>query len=543
MSGLVAPHGGSLRELVVTPERGAELCDLELLLNGGFSPLAGFLTKDAYQRVVSEMRLLDDLLWPMPVTLDVSEMFAEKIQPGAAVALRDAEGTMLAVLHVEDLWRPDREAEARGVFGTTDPIHPGVAHLLGRSGPVYLGGRVEGVELPPHYDFGSLRRTPAQLRAQFGRDGWTRVVAFQTRNPMHRAHYELAVRAAQETGAQLLIHPVVGATKPGDVDHYTRVRCYRAVLERCPPGLARLSLLPLAMRMAGPREGVWHAIIRKNFGCTHFIVGRDHAGPGADAAGRPFYGPYEAQELLLRHGTELGITPVPFQAMVYVRERDAFFPADKLPPGAKPIDLSGTELRRRLATGAAIPPWSGKSTIANIVQVKLLERGGRAVTMLDGDIVRKYLSSELGFSKEHRDLNIRRVGFVATEVTQHGGIVLCAAIAPYDAVRREVRTMVESHGGFVLVHVATALEVCEQRDRKGLYAKARAGLVTGFTGISDPYETPADADLVLDTATLDAEAAADRVLAHLEAEGYLTPPERPRAKGRAATRPKAGVPA
>jgi len=589
MSGLVTPHGGTLRELVVTPERAAELraasrdwpswdltprqsCDLELLLNGGFSPLTGFLSKAAYERVVTEMRLPDGLLWPIPITLDVSEAFAEKVKPGAAVALRDPEGTMLAVLHVEDLWRPDREAEARGVFGTTDPVHPGVAQLLGRSGPVYLGGRVEGVELPPHYDFASLRHTPAQLRAQFAREGWTRVVAFQTRNPMHRAHYELAVRAAQETGAHLLIHPVVGATKPGDVDHYTRVRCYRAVLDRCPPGLARLSLLPLAMRMAGPREAVWHAIIRKNFGCTHFIVGRDHAGPGADAAGRPFYGPYEAQELLLRHGTELGITPVPFQAMAYVRERDAFFPADKLPPGAQPIDLSGTELRRRLATGAAIPAWftfpevaaelrrrhparrrqgwtvfftglsgSGKSTIANIVQVKLLERGGRAVTMLDGDIVRKYLSSELGFSKEHRDLNIRRVGFVAAEITQHGGIVLCAAIAPYDAVRREVRAIVEPHGGFVLVHVATVLEVCEQRDRKGLYAKARAGLVTGFTGISDPYETPADADLVLDTAALDAEEAADRVLAHLEAEGYLAPPARPRVKDRARTRPKAGV--
>jgi sulfate adenylyltransferase len=586
MSALVAPHGGRLSELMVTPARAAELraasrdwpswdltprqlCDLELLLDGGFSPLTGYLTRPAYERVVAAMRLPAGLLWPIPITLDVSEAFAERVAGGgAAVALRDPEGAMLAVLDVEDVWRPDREAEAQAVYGTTDRLHPGVAQLLERSGPVYLGGRVEGIELPRHYDFVSLRATPAQLRADFARLGWSRVVAFQTRNPLHRAHYELAVRAARETGARLLIHPVVGATKPGDVDHYTRVRCYQAVLERCPPGLARLALLPLAMRLAGPREAVWHAIIRKNFGCTHFIVGRDHAGPGTDARGCPFYGPYDAQELLRRHAAELGIVPVPFQRMVYLRERDAYVPEDELPAGAQPLDLSGTELRRRLATGTAIPPWftfpevaselrrrhparrrqgvtvfftglsgAGKSTIANIVHVKLLERGGRTVTVLDGDLVRKYLSSELGFSKEHRDLNIRRIGFVAAEVARHGGVVLCAAIAPYEAARRQVREMIEPHGGFVLVHVATPLDVCEQRDRKGLYAKARAGLVAGFTGISDPYEPPTDADLVLDTVALPAEEAADRVLAHLEAEGYLAAPP----QARPARRPRAGA--
>ncbi len=566
---LIAPHGGALVNLVVDGARAAELkahsrewpswdltprqlCDLELLVNGGFSPLTGFLGRNDYDAVCRDMRLSDGTLWPMPITLDVSEDLGAKLSAGATLALRDAEGVMLAVLRVSDVWRPDREAEARAVFGTVDRAHPGVAHLLGKAGPVYVGGRIEALQLPLHYDFRALRLTPAEVRAEFARRGWRRVVAFQTRNPMHRAHQELTVRASKDVGASLLVHPVVGMTKPGDVDHYTRVRVYQALLPSYPPNTAMLSLLPLAMRMGGPREAVWHAIIRKNHGCTHFIVGRDHAGPGKDSTGKPFYGPYDAQQLLKQHEQELGIAMVPFQQMLYVPDLDTYFPEDAVPQGAKTLDISGTEQRRRLQLGLELPSWftfpaveqelrrsspprnrqgyavfftglsgSGKSTIANVLLVKLLEMGGRRVTLLDGDLVRKHLSSELGFSKEHRDINIRRIGWVASEIAKHGGIAICAPIAPYDAVRKEVRAMVSEGGGFILVHIATPLEVCEARDRKGLYAKARAGIVKEFTGISDPYEAPVDAEVVIDTTDVTPEEAAQQIILYLEKEGYI----------------------
>ena len=371
---------------------------------------------------------------------------------------------------------------------------------------------------------------------------------------MHRAHQELTLRAAKEVEANLLIHPVVGLTKPGDVDHYTRVRCYQALLHRYPAQTAMLSLVPLAMRMGGPREAVWHAIIRKNYGCTHLIVGRDHAGPGSDSSGTPFYGPYDAQEMLQQYEAELGVTMVPFKMMVYVEELDSYVPIDEVPEGKQSLNLSGTDLRQRLAQGKNIPAWftfsdvalelrrshpprrhqgftvfftglsgSGKSTIANALLVKLLEIGGRSVTLLDGDLVRKNLSSELGFSKEHRDINIRRIGYVASEITKNGGAAVCAPIAPYDAVRKDVRSAVEPAGGFVLVHVDTPLEVCEQRDRKGLYAKARAGIIKEFTGISDPYEAPVDADVTIDTTALTPEEAAQQIVLHLERDGYVGP--------------------
>jgi len=568
---LIKPHGGMLVSPLVDSERRAELtessrdwpswsltarqiCDLELLSNGGFSPLRGFLRREDYESVCTLMRLTNGTLWPIPVTLDVSEELASKVTPGAKLALRDPEGVMLGVLDVVDIWQPDRQAEAQAVFGTTNAEHPGVAYLLDHSNPWYVGGTVEALQLPPHYDFRSLRLTPAELRADFARLGWRRVVAFQTRNPMHRAHQELTLRAAAEIEANLLIHPVVGMTKPGDVDHYTRVRCYQAILSHYPKDTVKLSLLPLAMRMAGPREAVWHAIIRRNYGCTHLIVGRDHAGPGKDSKGTPFYGPYAAQELLRQHEAELGVNMVPFKMMVYVEGMDAYVPEDEVPEDTRPLILSGTDLRQRLAAGRNIPEWftfpevarelqlthparhrqgftlfftglsgSGKSTLANVLLVKFLEMGGRPVTLLDGDIVRKQLSSELGFSKEHRDINILRIGFVASEITKNGGIAICAPIAPYDNVRKTVRAMASQYSGFVLVHIATPLEVCEGRDRKGLYAKARAGLITQFTGISDPYEPPEDAEVVIDTSDITPAEAAQEVILHLEREGYLGP--------------------
>jgi sulfate adenylyltransferase len=568
-SHLIAPHGGELVDLLASPERAAELkaasrdwsswdltprqfCDLELLLNGGFSPLAGFMGRADHDAVCADMRLADGTLWPIPIVLDVTPQLAATLKVGGMLALRDPEGVMLAALDVEEIWEPDLEASAQSTFGTTSADHPGVAHLLHKTHPVAVGGRLEGLQMPIHYDFRALRQTPAELRAEFAREGWRRIVAFQTRNPMHRAHCELSLRAAKEVRANLLIHPTVGMTKPGDIDHYTRVRCYQAVLPRMPQHTAKLSLLPLAMRMAGPREALLHALIRKNYGCTHFIVGRDHASPGNDRQGKPFYGPYDAQELMQQHQEELGVEMVPFKMVSYVEELDTYMPADEVPAGARTLDISGTELRRRLQEGRDLPTWftfpevadelrrthpprqqqgftvfltglsgAGKSTIASALLVKFMETGGRPVTLLDGDIVRKNLSSELNFSKEHRDINIRRIGFVAAEITKNGGIAICAPIAPYDSVRKEVRSAVEPGGGFVLVHIATPIEVCEERDRKGLYAKARAGILKEFTGISDPYEEPADADLVLDTTRLSPEESAQEILLFLEREGYV----------------------
>jgi len=527
-------------------------CDLELLLNGGFSPLAGFMGRADHERVCQQMRLRDGTLWPMPLTLDVGEAFAAKLAPGARVALRDPEGVVLAVLAVADLWRPDRRQEAADVYGTTDLAHPGVRFLYEQVGPVYLGGKVEGLELPQHHDFRHLRHSPAELRRRLGELGWSKVIAFQTRNPMHRAQFEMTLQAAREQQANLLVHPAVGMTQPGDVDHFCRVRCHLALLPRYPDQLAMLSLLPLSMRMAGPREAVWHAIIQRNFGCGLFVVGRDHAGPSQEPGGTPFYPPAAAAELVRRHAGELGIEVLATDRWVYSPGRKKYVPFDQLPAGEPALDLASAEVRRLLRAGNELPDWftfpevavelrkthpprvrqgftvfftglsgAGKSTIARALLDKLLEVGGRPVTMLDGDIVRKNLSSELGFSREHRDLNIRRIGFVANQITRNGGIAICAPIAPYDRIRREVRELIMGQGGFILVYAATPLEVCEQRDRKGLYAKARAGILKEFTGISDPYEVPADAEVVLNTAELGVEEACNLIVRHLREEGYL----------------------
>ncbi|MEL6531895.1 MAG: bifunctional sulfate adenylyltransferase/adenylylsulfate kinase [Pseudomonadota bacterium] len=532
-----------------------QVCDLELLMNGGFAPLKGFLDEEDYTSVVETMRLKDGTLWPMPITLDVSEEFADSIEPGQDIALRDAEGVILATLSLSDKFVPNKAREAEKVFGADDQAHPAVYYLHNQAGGVYLGGAITGIQPPTHYDFRARRDTPNELRAYFRKLGWRRVVAFQTRNPLHRAHQELTFRAAREAEANLLIHPVVGMTKPGDVDHFTRVRCYEAVLDKYPTSTTTMSLLPLAMRMAGPREAVWHGLIRKNHGCTHFIVGRDHAGPGKNSAGEDFYGPYDAQDLFREHQEEMGIEMVDFKHMVYVQDRAQYEPADEIKDkdDVTILNISGTELRRRLSEGLEIPEWfsfpevveelrrtkpqrskqgftvfftglsgSGKSTIANAMMVKLMEMGGRPVTLLDGDVVRKHLSSELGFSKEHRDINIRRIGYVASEITKNGGIAICAPIAPYTATRRAVREMIESFGSFVEVHVATSLEECERRDRKGLYKLAREGKIKEFTGISDPYEAPTAAELVVDTEGMEVDYCAQQVLLKLESMGLIS---------------------
>lgn len=569
MGAFKEPHGGELKELYLsegaadkekedsknhkswdlTPR---QICDLDLLMNGAFSPLEGFLGQSDYEAVCNDMRLDSGVLWPIPITLDVKQEFADGISSGEVIGLRDQEGVLLATLEVSDIWQPDLMSEASRVFGTQDDNHPAVAFLKNGSNPVYLGGKIRGIEPPTYYDFKLLRDTPSELRGRFRKLGWRRIVAFQTRNPLHRAHQELTFRAAREVDANLLIQPVVGMTKPGDIDHFTRVRCYEHVLEQYPEQTTQLSLLNLAMRMGGPREALWHAIIRKNYGCTHFIVGRDHAGPGNDKDGNPFYGPYDAQELFKQHEEELDISMVPFKMMVYVENKAEYVAIDETEKTDTVLNLSGTEFRRRLREGLDIPEWfsypkvveelrrghpakseqgftvfftglsgSGKSTVANALMVKLLEEGSRPISLLDGDVVRKNLSSELGFSKEHRDLNIQRIGYVASEITKNGGIAICAPIAPYTAIRRQVRDMISPLGGFIEVHVATPIEVCEQRDRKGLYAMARAGKIKGFTGIDDPYEVPENAEIVIDTASLSPDLAAHRILLTLEKMGYL----------------------
>ncbi len=568
---LIQAHGGDLKNLLVDDaqrdalktEAGGyssvtltprQLCDLDLLIDGSFSPLSGFMGKQDYHSVVSQMRLSDQTLWPIPITLDLTAEQIDSLDSTDHLTLRDPEGVPIAVLDVTDQWQPDRQHEAQQVFGSLDETHPGVKQTLALQGTTAFGGSIRALQRTVHYDFRSLRLTPAELRARFERLGWERIVAFQTRNPMHRAHVELSFRAARQESANLLIHPVVGLTRPGDVDHMTRVRCYQKVLQRFPSQTTELSLLNLAMRMAGPREALWHAIIRKNYGCTHLIVGRDHAGPGDDKDGNPFYGPYDAQELLTQHQDELGIRMVPFQMMVYSKQRAQYVPLDDVEKDEETLNISGTELRRRLRENLDIPEWftypdvveelrrtfpprekrgftvfftglsgAGKSTIANGLMIRLLEMGDRPVTLLDGDVVRKHLSSELGFSREHRDINVTRIGFVASEITKHGGVAICAPIAPYENTRQTVRSMIEPYGPFIEVHMATPLAVCEERDRKGLYALARAGKIAEFTGISDPYEIPQSPELTIDTSVCRNERAVQMLILELENLGLIVP--------------------
>jgi sulfate adenylyltransferase len=566
----ISAHGGQLLNLyapedAITAEKDKaqnclswsltrrQLCDVELLLNGAFSPLTGFLTQADYDSVLSGMRLADGTLWPMPINLDVSEAFAQSITLGESIALRDAEGVLIANMRVTDCWAVDKIAEANAVFGGTDCNHPGVNYLLNEAGHYYLGGALTGVTAPFYYDFKEYRQSPAQLRAYFEKKKWAKVIAFQTRNPLHRTHVIMTKRLMAKYKAKFVIHTAVGVTKPGDIDHYSRVRCYQKTLAHYPENSALLSLLPLAMRMAGPREALWQAIIRQNYGFSHFIVGRDHAGPGRDNRGGHFYDVKSAQQLVLAHQAELTIKILAAPFLLYSPERGEFCEEDQLLPGEEGLYISGAELRSLLQKGAPIPDWfaypeivaelhtvlpprskqgvtlfftgfsgSGKSTLANGVLVKLLELGGRKVTLLDGDLVRKILSSELTFSKEHRDLNIIRMGYVASEITKNGGVAVCAPIAPYTHTRRKVRNMVEEHGTFVEIHVATAIDVCESRDRKGLYALARSGKLKGFTGIDDPYEVPEHPELRIDTSEYSIAEAVDLVLAKLTEMGIIS---------------------
>lgn len=533
ISSELASEAQSLKDIILT-ER--QLCDLELLTNGGFSPLEGFMNEKDYKSVVDTLRLADGVLFPIPITLDASreDIINLEIKPGSRLALRDPrDDEALAILTVEDIYQPDLVKEAIQVFGADDPAHPSVAYLRNRVKDFYIGGKVQAIKAPTHFDYVALRYTPAELRSHFKKLAWRKVVAFQTRNPMHRAHRELTVRAARQRQANVLIHPVVGLTKPGDVDHYTRVRVYQAIMPKYPNGMAHLALLPLAMRMAGPREAVWHAIIRKNYGATHFIVGRDHAGPGKNSEGKDFYGPYDAQVLVTKYHEELAIEMVPFQMMTYLPSSDEYQPIDEVPKGVQTLDISGTELRRRLRSGAAIPDWfsydtvvqtlresypprnkqgfvlfltglynSGADRIAKALQVTFNQQGGRSVSLLLGETVRSELSSELGFSQEDRHKNLQRLAFVAAELARSGAAVISSSIAPYERSRAAARDHIVhtagSGGNVFTIHVATPLEHCEATDRKGRYAAAHRGEIKGFTGVDDVYEVPERADLTVD---------------------------------------------
>lgn len=569
MNHLIPPHGRELVNLLVDEKRKEilkdlsfhipsitlserQLCDLELIMNGAFSPLTGFMNQTDYESVLDRMRLQNGLIWPIPVCLDIAEVIAEKFEAGQSVALRDPEGFMLAVLHIEDLWPIDKKREAEQIFGTTDPAHPGIDRLFYQTGSYYVGGKVEGLHIPLHFDFKHLRLTPAEVRNACTKLGWRRMVGFQTRQPLHRPQFEITLQAMRAVKANLLLHPAVGPTRAGDIDYFTRVRCYQAMSGHYPPNMMMLSLLPLAMRMAGPREALWHALIRKNYGCTHFIVGRDHAGPGQDMQGKPFYEPYAAQELIDRFKDEIEIEIVSFEEMVYLANQGRYIPKSRISSKDEVKTISDFEFKHLLYSDLEIPEWyafpevieelrrdyppryrqgftvfltglsgSGKSTIARVLLSRFLEMGDRPVTLLDGDIVRRHLSNELGFSKEHRDINVRRIGFVASEITKNRGIAICAPIAPYRLTRRQIREMIEQYGGFIEIHVATPIEVCEQRDRKGMYAKARAGLIKGFTGVDDPYEAPEKPAVKVDTTHLTPDEAAQEVLLELQNQGYI----------------------
>jgi len=573
-------HGDHLVDLLIEQNRAEELkhqsehfisitltkrqlCDLEMLINGGLSPLTGYMDKNTYDSVIQNGRLPDNLLWPIPIVLDIDASVAEKLNPGDKVALRDTEGFMPAVLTVSEIWQADKKLEAESIYGTTSELHPGVDYLLNQSHSHYVGGQLVGIEPPSHFDFENLWSTPAELRELFKKRGWRNVLAFQTSKPMHRVHQEITLRAARDAQAHILIHPTVGTTKPGDLDYYARVHCYQAIRKYYPENLALMSLLPMAMRMAGPKEALWHAIINKNFGCSHMLIGPDHASPPThypsvtQQTSEKFYAQSAAQEFVSRHEEELGIKVIAAEETRYVAEKKTFLPISTIKQENLDSEmLTDLELKNRLHNNISVPSWfsypevlqalskayparcqqgftlfftglsgSGKSTLAKIVYAKIIELGARPVTLLDGDIVRLNLSSELGFSRKDRFINVRRISFVANEITKNGGVAICAPIAPYTQMRREARSLIEQYGAFIEIHVATPLDVCESRDRKGLYAKARKGVIPEFTGISDPYEQPEAPEIRIDTSNFSPMEAAQAIYLYLFREGYIETPE------------------
>lgn len=565
----INPHGGALKNLIVGPDRAAVLkevalklpditlednhmCDLELIATGAFSPLEGFMVRADYESVMDRMRLQDDTLWPIPICLDISETKARSLEAGQSVALRDLEGFLLAILHIEDIWPVDKSKEINSIYPKGEKNHPGIAHLEAETKGFYVGGKIEVVNLPLHYDFKQLRFSPEEIRREFRKLGWRRVVGFQTSRVIHRPQFELTLEAMRRAKANILLLPIVGVARTEDFDYYTRVRCYREVLRQYPPETNLLSLLPHFMRYAGPREAILNAIVAKNYGCTHFVVGHMHAAHTNQQKKGGSRSKQAETKLINDVSEDLGVKILHFKEMVYLPFEDEHRLKDKVPKSAKTISMNGNDIRNRILSGRKVPGWAsfpevldelrktypppsaqgftvfltglsgaGKSTIARVVFSKMLEIGKRPVTLLDGDIVRQNLSSELSFSKEHRDINVRRIGFVASEITKNRGIAICAPIAPYENTRSEIRRAIETHGGFIEIHVATPLQECEKRDRKGMYAKARAGLIKGYTGIDDPYEVPKAPELCIDTTNITPDEAVQEILLYLGQKGYI----------------------
>ena len=518
-------------------------CDLEMISNGAFSPLSTFNNQKDYEEILLNNKLSNGLVWPIPIVLDVPDQFLKSLDKNEYISLRNAEGFLLAILKVNEFWAPDKKEEANSVFKSNDPNHPGVDYLFNHTNNNYISGELVPIQSNKYFDFTHLRKSPQEVRDFFRLNNWKDVIAFQTRNPMHRAHFELTKLAMDEHNSKLLIHPVIGMSKPGDIDHFTRVKCYQHIIKYYPENSVELSLINLAMRMAGPKEALWHAIIRKNYGCNRIIIGRDHAGPGVNAEGKPYYQPYDAQELIAQYQEELEIKMVPFKEMVFAKNKKTFLPLDKIEQNDPIEKLSGTQFKELLQQRTEIPNWysfpevihelrkrfpklhnqgltvfftglsgAGKSTLANAIMYKLMETEDRPITLLDGDIVRQHLSSELGFSKEDRDIHVKRIGYVASEITKHGGVAICAPIAPYSNTRKVVRNMIDEVGSFVEIHVATPLSVCEERDTKGLYKQARAGKILDFTGVSDPYEEPENPEITVDTSDITVEESSALIL-------------------------------
>jgi len=584
MEHLIAPYQGELVNLLLDKSDAERIktesesypavllsqrqkCDLELLVTGALSPLTGFMTQKEYESVINNTSLSDGTIWPVPYYLDVTEEQAESINIGDIIALRDIEGFMPAVMTVESKWRPDKSLEAESVYGTTDIDHPGVAYLMTTVGDVYIGGKVDAIELPFNYDFEALRFTPAELRQHFDKLGWRSIVAFHTSKPMHAVHYEMTMRASKQANAHILI--LVGMAKPGDLHYYSRVHCYEAILKQYPKSLVSLALIPMAMRMAGPREALMNAIIRQNYGCTHYIVGTEHAGPpNVRDSGKRFY--RASQKYVDQYKDDLDIEIINIEELCYDEgkerfitrtddmSRDGGYIARSQEGGAikqalcSSESFSNTRILNSLLKQEDIPAWvtypevlatlrqsypprsqqgltlfftgfsgSGKSTLARIIYAKFIEEGRRPVTLLDGDVVRLNLSSELGFSKKDRNTNVRRIGYVASEITKNRGVAICAPIAPYQNIRREVRNKIEEYGSFIEIHVSTSIEECESRDRKGLYAKARKGIIPEFTGISDPYDVPENPEIRVDTKDISPVQAAQDIYLYLIREGYI----------------------
>ena len=527
-------------------------CDLEMILNGAFSPLLTFNNQQDYEEILLNNKLLNGVIWPIPIVLDVPNDFLKALDKNEHISLRNAEGFLLAILRVKELWSPNKKDEANSIFKTIDENHPGVDYLFNHTNSNYISGELIPIQSNKYFDFTHLRKSPQEVRDLFRSKRWQDVIAFQTRNPMHRAHFELTRLAMEQHNAKLLIHPVIGISKPGDIDHFTRVKCYQHIIKHYPENSVELSLINLAMRMAGPKEALWHAIIRKNYGCNYIIIGRDHAGPGVDAKGKPYYQPYDAQELISQYQEELEIKMVPFQEMVFAKNKRKYLPLNEIKEDQQIEKLSGTQFKELLKQRTEIPNWysfpevvhelrrrypklhnqgltvfftglsgAGKSTLANALIYKLMEMEDRPITLLDGDIVRQNLSSELGFSKEDRDIHVKRIGYVASEITKHGGVAICAPIAPYSNTRKTVRNMIDGVGSFVEIHVSTPLSVCEERDVKGLYKRARAGKILDFTGVSDPYEEPQNPEITIDTSDISVEESSAIIIDKLRSMKLL----------------------